>query len=303
MNSAVLTKIFIYISILSIGFIGKKLGVFKREHTKFLNTIICYITLPSAIINGFTGVEVTPVLLSGLAVGLFTNILLLILGQVFSRNASPKERVIYVFNTNCFNIGNFALPFLTGLISADGFATICMFDISVAIMCYGANIAIADARMGGDGKIDVVKVAKKIFSSPIFITYLVLVTLSLLHIQVPNLILELTKTMGNANPFLAMLTIGILFQFTLSKDKWQIVWKILSLRITTCTLIMIAVYFLLPVPSDIKTAICVVLMAPCAGGAPALTESAGADGTVAAVINSISIPISMALMTLVLTFL
>ena len=40
MNSVVLSKIFIYASILLIGFIGKKLNIFKREHTKFLNNII-----------------------------------------------------------------------------------------------------------------------------------------------------------------------------------------------------------------------------------------------------------------------
>ena len=54
---------------------------------------------------------------------------------------------------------------------------------------------------------------------------------------------------------------------------------------------------------DIKIALCVLLMAPCAGAAPALTESSGADGSIAAVINSISIPLSMCLMTLLLTIL
>ena len=41
-------------------------------------------------------------------------------------------------------------------------------------------------------------------------------------------------------------------------------------------------------------------MAPCPGAAPMLTESNGGDGSVAAVINSISIPISMGLMSLFL---
>ena len=44
-------------------------------------------------------------------------------------------------------------------------------------------------------------------------------------------------------------------------------------------------------------------MAPCPGAAPALTESNGGDGSISAVINSISIPLSMALMTLLLTIL
>ena len=38
-------------------------------------------------------------------------------------------------------------------------------------------------------------------------------------------------------------------------------------------------------------------MAPCPGAAPALTESNGGEGSISAVINSISIPISMGLMS------
>ena len=302
MNPVVLSKIFIYASILLIGFIGKKLNIFKREHTKFLNNIICYITLPSAIINGFQGVELSLVLFSGLLVGLITNVLLMILGQFISKNKSNNERAIFIFSSSCFNIGNFAIPFLSGLVSADGFAAICIFDISVALMCFGVNPAIGNSIMGSN-KIKVKDVVKKICTSPVFITYVVLILLSLLNIKLPQLVLDLTTTMGNANAFLAMLCIGILFQFKLKKEDWKIVIKVLSLRVIVCSLISMFIYFVIPLPSDIKIALCVLLMAPCAGAAPALTESSGADGSIAAVINSISIPLSMGLMTLLLTIL
>lgn len=302
MNPVVLSKIFIYASILLIGFIGKKLNIFKREHTKFLNNIICYITLPSAIINGFQGVELSLVLFSGLLVGLTTNVLLMILGQFISKNKSNNERAIFIFSSSCFNIGNFAIPFLSGLVSADGFAAICIFDISVALMCFGVNPAIGNSIMGSN-KIKVKDVVKKICTSPVFITYVVLILLSLLNIKLPQLVLDLTTTMGNANAFLAMLCIGILFQFKLKKEDWKIVFKVLSLRVVVCSLISMFIYFVIPLPNDIKIALCVLLMAPCAGAAPALTESSGADGSIAAVINSISIPLSMGLMTLLLTIL
>ena len=303
MDSLIFSKIFIYASILMIGFIGKKLDIFKREHTKFLNNIICYITLPSAIINGFQGVTLTPVLFIGLLVGLVTNVTLMILGQFISKNKTNNERAIFIFSSSCFNIGNFAIPFLSGLVSADGFAAICIFDISVALMCFGVNPAIGNSIMGNEGKIKVKNVVKKICTSPVFITYVVLILLALLEIKLPSLVLDLTTTMGNANSFLAMLCIGILFEFKLKKENWKIVFKVLSLRVIVCSIISMLVYFLLPIPSDIKVALCVLLMAPCAGAAPALTESSGADGSVAAVINSISIPLSMALMTLLLTIL
>ena len=302
MGKEVLTRIFIYASILLIGYFGKRLGAFKREHTKFLNNVICYITLPAAIINGFQGVELTPLLFVGFAIGLFTNVLLLILGQIVSKHKSPNERAVFIFSTNCFNIGNFAIPFLSGLISADGFAAVCVFDISVALMCYGVNVSIANSIMG-DGKVNIKKVVKKICTSPVFITYVTLIILSLLSIKIPDLVLELTSVAGNANSFLAMLCIGILFQFKLNKSQWKTVFKLLSLRTLVCLLISLGVYFFIPLPEDIKIALCVILVAPCPGAAPALTEASGADGTIAAVINSISIPLSMTLMTLLLMLL
>lgn len=303
MNTAVLVKTFIYVMLLAIGYTGKRTGLFGRENSKFLNNVICFLTMPAAVINGFQGVEITLSLMAGLGIGLFTNTLLLFLGQFVSRKKSPGERVIYVFSSSCFNVANFALPFLTGLITANGFAAICMFDISVALMCYGVNVAIADARMGGDGKIRIKPLVKKVFTTPVFLTYLFLVTLALLHIQLPGLVLELTGVIGNANSFLAMLSIGILFEFKLPKAGRNIVVRLLSMRFAVCIAIAAAVYFLLPLPEDIKKALCVVLVAPCAGSAPLLTENAGADGSIAAAINSVCIPISIALMATFLSVL
>ena len=243
MVDKILEKIFIYVVILLAGYIGKRLGVFKKEHTKFLNTIICYITLPAAIINGFQNVTLTPILLIGLGIGLFSNILLLVLGQLISKNKKPEERIVYVFSTNCFNIGSFAIPFLTGLITADGFAAICVFDISVALMCFGVNVAVANSITGNNGKIDILQVIKKICTSPVFITYIALIVLTLLNIKLPTLVLELTGVAGGANAFLAMLCIGILFQFKLSREKWKIVGTLLALRISVLICISLIVYF------------------------------------------------------------
>ena len=303
MGELILSKIFIYVIILVIGYTGKIFNVFKREHTKFLNNIICYITLPAAIINGFLGLEITPILFLGFILGLVSNIILLVLGQIISKNKTPNEKVIFIFSANCFNIGNFAIPFLSGLISVDGFAAICIFDISVALMCYGVNVAVANSIMGNDGKIKIKDVIKKICTTPVFITYVVLIFISLLKFEIPQLFLDLTEVVGNANAFLAMLSIGILFQFKLSKDGWKIVLKLLSLRVVVCSILVLVTYFFLPFPIDMKIALCVVLMAPCPGAGPTLTESVGADGSISAVINSISIPLSMGLMTLLLMIL
>ena len=170
-------------------------------------------------------------------------------------------------------------------------------------MCFGVNAAIAHSISGNDGKIKIKQVIKKILTSPVFITYVVLIALKLLNIDLPNVFLELTSVAGGANAFLAMLCIGILFQFKLSKENWKLVGILLSLRISVLVCISLIIYFLIPLPEDIKIALCVILMAPCPSAAPALTESYGGDGGVSAVINSISIPLSMIFMSLFLLIL
>lgn len=91
MNTAVLVKTFIYVMLLVIGYTGKRAGLFGRENSKFLNNVICFLTMPAAVINGFQGVEITLSLLAGLGIGLFTNTLLLMLGQVVSRKKTPGD--------------------------------------------------------------------------------------------------------------------------------------------------------------------------------------------------------------------
>ena len=56
------------------------------------------------------------------------------------------------------------------------------------------------------------------------------------------------------------------------------------------------VYFLLPMPADIRQAVCVLLMAPVASIAPLLTRNAGGDGAQAAQVNSLSILVGIVMM-------
>ena len=303
MNSAVLTKTFIYIALLLIGYGGKRLGVFHKEDTRFISKVVLNLTMPAAVINGFQGVEVRPVLLWGLVVGITGNLILIFLGQVFSRRETPGNRAAFIYSISAFNVANFAMPFLTGLVTPDGFATLCMFDIFGVVTSYGINIALVDACMGGDGKIHMKPLMKKIFTTPVVVTYLVLIALSLLDLQLPKPFLELTGVAGGANAFLAMLSIGILFELRLPKEGRSIVARVLGLRYAVCIALMVIVYAAVPVPADMKTALCVVLMAPCVSSAPMLTEISGGNGALAAAINSMSIPISITLMALALTFL
>ena len=297
--SNVLTQTIVYVVLLFAGYGFKKAGIFKVEDTDFLKKVILYLTMPAMAVNGLKDLELQPSFLWCFLVGFGTSTILMLVGMAATRKKAPEEKVMYLFNLNTYNIGNFAIPFLTGLLSTDGFAALCLFDIGVAIYLYGIDYSLAEAVKGGKSRFSLKFLLKKIFTSPITDMYLLMILLAALHLRLPEPVLKLASVMGNANAFLAMLSIGILFELNLDKKNlWDMV-KFFALRYVTIVIIMIAVILFIPFSPDIRQAICVLLMAPVASIAPLLTQNAGGDGAKAAQVNSVSILLGIAGMMVV----
>ena len=269
------------------------------EDTDFLKKVILYLTMPAMAVNGLKDLELQPSFLWCFLVGFGTSTILMLVGMAATRKKAPEEKVMYLFNLNTYNIGNFAIPFLTGLLSTDGFAALCLFDIGVAIYLYGIDYSLAEAVKGGKSRFSLKFLLKKIFTSPITDMYLLMILLAALHLRLPEPVLKLASVMGNANAFLAMLSIGILFELKLDrKNLWEMV-KFFALRYGTILVIMAGVILFIPFSPDIRQAICVLLAAPVASIAPLLTQNAGGDGAKAAQINSVSILLGIAGMMIV----
>ncbi len=297
--SNVLTQTIVYVVLLFAGYGFKKAGIFKVEDTDFLKKVILYLTMPAMAVNGLKDLELQPSFLWCFLVGFGTSTILMLVGMAATRKKAPEEKVMYLFNLNTYNIGNFAIPFLTGLLSTDGFAALCLFDIGVAIYLYGIDYSLAEAVKGGKSRFSLKFLLKKIFTSPITDMYLLMILLAALHLRLPEPVLKLASVMGNANAFLAMLSIGILFELKLDrKNLWEMV-KFFALRYGTILVIMAGVILFIPFSPDIRQAICVLLAAPVASIAPLLTQNAGGDGAKAAQINSISILLGIAGMMIV----
>ena len=297
--SPVFTRTFLYTIVLLMGYTGKRCGLFRTSDSRFLSALILHITLPCAIVNGFQGVTLSPALVASFGVGLAANFILLGWGVLVSAKKSPRQRAFFALNLSSYNVGNFAMPFLTGMLAADGFAALCMFDIAVAMMTYGVNVAVADGLMGSGKAFSLKPMFKKIFTTPTFLMYLFLIAVSLFHISLPSLFLEVTALAGGANAFLAMLSIGILFDIKIPKTGLKDLVLLLCSRYALKYAMAFAV-LMMPFPHAIRQGLAVVLVAPIASSAPLLTENAGADGQLSAVANSISIPLSIISMSVML---
>ena len=297
--SNVLTQTIVYVILLFAGYGFKKAGIFKVEDTDFLKKVILYLTMPAMAVNGLKDLELQPSFLWCFLVGFGTSTILMLVGMAATRKKAPEEKVMYLFNLNTYNIGNFAIPFLTGLLSTDWFAALCLFDIGVAIYLYGIDYSLAEAVKGGKSRFSLKFLLKKIFTSPITDMYLLMILLAALHLRLPEPVLKLASVMGNANAFLAMLSIGILFELKLDRKNLREMVKFFALRYGTILVIMAGVILFIPFSPDIRQAICVLLAAPVASIAPLLTQNAGGNGAKAAQINSVSILLGIAGMMIV----
>lgn len=294
--SNVLTQTVVYVALLFLGYGFKRAGVFKVVDTKFLKNVILYITMPATAVNGLKDLELQSSFLWCFLIGFVTCAVLLAVGMAVSRKGSSDTKLQYLFSFNSFNVGNFAIPFLTGLISTNGFAALCLFDIAVAIFLYGVDYSLAESRKGGGFSAKLL--LKKIFCSPVTDAYLIMIFLAAVQIRLPGPVLKLAGVAGNANAFLAMLSIGILFEWNLDRKNRKMLFGFFGLRYLVLLLLAACVVWFVPFPHDIRQAVCVLMMAPVASIAPLLTEHAGGDGAKAAQINSVSILLGILMMML-----
>jgi len=141
---------------------------------------------------------------------------------------------------------------------------------------------------------------KTLFSSVPFMTHLTMITLSVIQIRFPQPVYTVVGMFGSANSFLAMLLIGILFSVKMEKSDARNVVEVLALRVIFSMMFSLAIYYLLPLPMMMKQVLAIIVFSPILSIAPVYTERVGYDKSVAAVANSLAIPISMIAMTILL---
>lgn len=293
-----------YLFVLFGGYALKRVGIFDARDARTLSTIIMKITLPAAIIKGFAGVDFTVSLVRIAAMTIVLNVVLMGAGVLFSRHRALRERGLCVLNSNTFNCGNFAMPFLSNVVSPESFAGICIFDMMNAVFTYGPNMALAQKVMkNGKGRVTPGSILQRMFREPTWDVYFILIVLTLLNIPVPGFVLRVANLAGSANSFLAMLCIGVMFEPYLPKNDVKLIAGILARRYLICAAFACYAYFLLPVPAEMARTTAIVLMAPIANCAAIISVENGCNGTAAAVINSMSMVISIVCMMTMLAFL
>ena len=288
----VLTQAGSFVAILVLGYLLKKIGFFKEEDFTILSKITIRITLPAAIVTSFAGREIAPALLTLVLLGFGGGALYILLAFLMNLRSSREKRAFDVLNLPGYNIGNFAMPFIQQFLGPLGVITTSLFDTGNAVICLGGALGIASMVKSGQG-FSLRRLASTLLRSVPFLTYWIMVIFNLAKIPLPGFVVSCAKVIGNANPFMAMLMIGVGFKFSGKREQIGTIARILAVRYGVGAVLAVLSYQFLPFSLESRQAIVILLLAPIGSAVPAFTGQIGGDVGLSSALNSISIIISV----------
>lgn len=277
-----------------LGYLTKRLGILAKADGGTVSRIIIHVTLPAAIIVSLSSLTLSAELLVFILFGFILNVLMILLGGLFSTKSEPLERKFMMYNISGYNIGNFTLPFLQSFFPI-GIPFIALFDIGNSFMLAGGSPVLIDRIAGGDRK-EKQNVFYVLAHSVPFITYVAMLVLRLLDWQLPATLLDMVQRIGNANGFLSMFMIGLYLDLRLPRKAWQTIQRVLLSRYAAA-LVLVLLLQILPLAATHKIVLSVLVLAPIPTFSVINSVQAGVAEETEGFISSLSILISLVLMT------
>ena len=282
---------------IALGYVLKRLGFFQAKEKETIKKITLNITLPAAVITSFAGFQPEAQLYLLILLGLGANLLFLAMGTLLGRNKDKATKVFYMNNCPGYNIGAFTMPFVQNFLGAFGMVVTCLFDMGNSVMCTGGTYALTSAKTG-ESKTSAKAVAKTMLSSAPFDVYCIMIVVALLGLPLPEALISVTSFVGNANGFLAMLMIGMMFEMQFQPQHLKQTGVVLLIRYAGAALLAMLFYFVLPFSLKIRQVLVLLCFAPIPSISPVFTGRCGGDEGLSSFAASISILISIAIMTM-----
>lgn len=293
----------IYLATMLLGYVLKRLGVFKAEDKKFLADLIFYVTLPAMLASSFTGVTVDLWLLAAIVLGFLTNVLMVVVAMFNSRRKDAGMQALFILNGAGLNLGNITMPFLRNFYPT-GIPYMCMFDVGDAAISLGTTYALACMKLGEKSEGSRVRAAiGALLRSVSFDTYLLMTVLTLLHIQLPAPLRTFLDFAGKSNGFLAMLLVGIGLELHLERKDLGNVVLLLAGRYTCGIVMALVIWFLIPAPLLMRQVLVLAVFSPAPSGGLIFTNKLKLRVEIASALTPITtilmIPIMSAIMLMI----
>ena len=297
---AILTNAGCYVAIILLGYILRRVDFFQESDFHVLSKIALKITLPAAVVVSMSQSELDISLLGISLLALGCGAVYVLVALLTNLRSTREKRAFEVLNLPGYNIGLFAMPFISGFLGPMGVVTTSLFDTGNAVVCLGGAYGVADGIKSG-GKFSIVRILKALVTSVPFMAYLIMILIRLADIRLPDPVLRYADVIKGASTFVAMLMIGVGFKLEINRDQIGRVLKIVALRYAMATCFALVFWFFLPFELEVRQALVLLAFSPIGAATPAFTSRLGLDTGLSSAINSVCIVCSIAIMTTLLT--
>lgn len=301
MGAILLNSLGLFVIIL-IGYLTKRLNLLMKADGSMISKIVVNVTLPAAIIVNLQYLAVKNQLLLLIVAGLVLNLVMILIGHFLSRKQEQVEREFLMYGVSGYNIGNFAIPFVQSFIP-QAIPILSFFDIGNSVMLAGGSNVVIEGISGSvEERPSVKKVLGRLFRSVPFLCYLIMLSLRILELDLPEAVFQIAQPIADANTFLSMFMIGLFLELRLPKKDLALVGRVLAIKYGA-GLLLVAFFMLLPFPAMIKIVLCLVSVGPIPTFGVINSVAAGMRAEVVGFTSSLSFLISLPLMTSLLIFL
>ena len=287
-----------YVLLIVLGYVLKRAGFFGREDYRLMSRIMINITLPCTIVRAFSGFSRDPQMFLIVGISFVCSMLPPILMYLATPGVDTRLRAYRMINIGGYNIGCFSLPLIEAFFGGTGVVAACMFDVGNAVMMTGGAYALTSTllKTGGETRESAGDILMKFLRSAPFDTYLIVFLLMALNVQLPEAVYTLAQPAANANAFIAMLMIGMMFEPAGDRTKLTEAARELAVRYAIAAVFALACYFLTPFSLIIRQTLVVLCFAPLSSLAPIYTDRCRSDTALASFTNSVSIAVSLVAM-------
>lgn len=296
----ILTRAASFVAIIILGYFLKKIGFFKQEDFTILSRITVRITLPAAIVMNFVGKEIDPAMLGLGLLGLGGGAVYIFLGYLLNRRKTKDQQAFEMLNLAGYNIGTFVLPFAQNFLGPVGALSTSLFDTGNSIICLGGAYSLAAMVKDGKG-FSIKRILKAMATSVPFVTYVIMVTVTLTKLPVPAFIVSFAELIASANAFMAMLMIGVGFKLESNRAQLGRIAKMLAVRYGVATVLALIYYFVLPLDLEVRQALVILAFSPIGSAVPGFTGELKGDVGLSSALNSITIIISIVIIVTLLS--
>ena len=287
-----------YVLVIMLGYLLKRAGFFGKDDHRLMSKIMVNITLPCTIIQAFDGFERDAKMFIIVGIGFICAFMPILLMYLTTGRVEKRLRAYRMLNIGGYNIGCFSLPLVQAFFGNTGVVAACMFDTGNAIMMTGGAYAMTSTllRTGGEERESIGDVLLKFVKSLPFDAYMMMILLAALGVKIPSVVFTLTRPAGQANAFVAMLMIGMMFEpagdrALLRETARELVWRYLFAAASAAL-----VFFCTPCELVVRQTLCIVCFAPLSSLAPIYTDRCHSDTALASFTNSVSIAVSLIVM-------